>query len=59
MVEHELTSAEFAKLGIASVGMGGCVYTMKSACATWMLAAAARARRLDLNIILTLLGVTQ
>lgn len=43
------TSDGFANEGMAVVGMGGCVYTMKSAWAMCTLAAAAaRARRLDL-----------
>jgi hypothetical protein len=37
----EHTSAGSVNLGILSVGIGGTVYTMKSACATWKAAAAA------------------
>jgi hypothetical protein len=45
------TSDGFANEGMADVGMGGSVYTMKSACATLMLTAAARRRPLFKYIV--------
>ena len=49
VVDH--TSEGFANEGMAEVGIGGSVYTMKSACATCTPAAAARKRRLFLRYI--------